>query len=205
MKFIDLSHPVSNAMPTYPSDPDISIIREKDIDTDNTLLHSFKMGTHTGTHLDVPAHIILGGKTLNNFSLTSFTGTAVKVDEISYNSLEKLEGVVEGVIYDTGWYRHFNDAEVFYGPDRPQIPEKLIEKVLELKVNFFGCDLPSVDASSTKEKPVHRALLGKNVVIYELLNNLGQLPTLKPFQFYGFPISFKDLDGSPVRAVALLD
>jgi kynurenine formamidase len=76
MKFIDLSHPVSNAMPTYPSDPDISIIREKDIDTDNTLVHSFKMGTHTGTHLDVPAHIILGGKTLNNFSLTSFTGKA---------------------------------------------------------------------------------------------------------------------------------
>ena len=64
MKLIDLSHPISNAMPTYPSDPDISIIREKDIDTDNTLLHSFKMGTHTGTHLDVPAHVIPGGKRL---------------------------------------------------------------------------------------------------------------------------------------------
>ena len=137
MKLIDLSHPISNAMPTYPSDPDISIIREKDIDTDNTLLHSFKMGTHTGTHLDVPAHVIPGGKTLNNFSLTSFTGTAVKVDEISYNSLEKLEGVVEGVIYDTGWYRHFNDAEVFYGPDRPQIPEKLIEIVIKMGYNFL--------------------------------------------------------------------
>lgn len=30
MKFIDLNHPVSNAMPTYPSDLVISIIREKD-------------------------------------------------------------------------------------------------------------------------------------------------------------------------------
>ena len=56
MKFVDLSHPMSNTMSTYPSDPDISFIREKDIDTDSTLLHSIKMGTHTGTHLDVPAH-----------------------------------------------------------------------------------------------------------------------------------------------------
>ena len=29
------------------------------------------MGTHTGTHLDVPAHVILGQKTVENFKLTS--------------------------------------------------------------------------------------------------------------------------------------
>ena len=90
MKIVDLSHPMSNAMPTYPSDPDISIIREKDIDTDNSLLHSFKMGTHTGTHLDVPAHVIPGGKTIDNFTLSSFTGSAVKVDKDSYYSLDQV-------------------------------------------------------------------------------------------------------------------
>ena len=123
MKFIYLSHPVSNAMSTYPSDPDISILREKDIDTDNTLLHSFKMGTHTGSHLDVPAHVIPGGKAVDSFPLRSFTGDAVKVDKAIWFSMEQIEGDIDGVIYDSDWYRHFNDAEIFYGPDRCRFPK----------------------------------------------------------------------------------
>ena len=86
MKFVDLSHPMSNDMSTYPSDPDISIIREKNIDTDRTLLHQFTMGTHTGTHLDVPAHIINNGKKLNDFPIKSFSGCAVKVNDLTINN-----------------------------------------------------------------------------------------------------------------------
>ena len=103
MKFVDLSHPMSNAMPTYPSDPDISIIREKDIDTDNSLAHSFKMGTHAGTHLDVPEHITPTGKTIDNYTLSSFTGTAVKVDKDSYYSLDQVVDKIYGVVYDSDW------------------------------------------------------------------------------------------------------
>jgi len=143
MKFVDLSHPVSNTIATYPTDPEVSIIREKEIDTDNTLLHSFKMGTHTGTHLDVPAHVIPGGKTVDSFPLSSFTGTAVKVNKTNLNSMDQIEDEIDGVIYETGWYRHFNDAKVFYGSDRPQIPEKLIEKILELKIFFLAVTFPA--------------------------------------------------------------
>ena len=137
MKFVDLSHPISNDMSTYPTDPDVSIVREKEIHTDRTLLHSFKMGTHTGTHLDAPIHIIPDGKTLDDFPLRAFTGTAVKVDKHSYSSLDQMKQKVDGIIYDTGWYRHFNDPEIFYGPDRPIIPESLVEKGIELGIKFF--------------------------------------------------------------------
>ena len=34
MKIIDLSHPLYNTMSTYPSDPDLTIVREKNIDKD---------------------------------------------------------------------------------------------------------------------------------------------------------------------------
>lgn len=204
MRFVDLSHPISNAMATYPSDPDVSIICEKDIETDNTLLHSFKMGTHTGTHLDVPAHVLSGGKTVDHFTLSSFTGTSIKVDKTTWRSLKQIEKKIDGIIYDSGWYRHFNDPEIYYGPDRPVIPEELIETTVQMKINFFGCDLPSVDASGYKKKPVHHALLGADIIIYESLTNLDKLPLHKPFQFYGFPLPFEKLDGSPVRAVAFV-
>ena len=90
MKYIDLSHQLTDKTLTYPSDPNIIISKEKKIKTDGSLLNSIKMGTHTGTHLDVPAHIIEKGKTLGDFPLSSFTGKSVKVDKNTFSSLKNL-------------------------------------------------------------------------------------------------------------------
>ena len=80
MKYIDLSYPISSNFQTYPSDPDIEITKEKDIEKDRTVVHSIKLGTHTGSHVDVPAHIIAGGKTLKDYPLNFFTGKAITSD-----------------------------------------------------------------------------------------------------------------------------
>ena len=73
-----------------------------------------------------------------------------------------------------------------------------------LKINFFGCDLPSVDSKGSTDKLVHRSFLENDIIIYESLTNLDKLPSLKPFEFYGFPLPFDKLDGSPVRAVGVI-
>jgi arylformamidase len=204
MRFIDLTHIISNSMSTYPSDPDVLIVKEKNIERDNTLLHSIKMGTHTGTHLDAPAHIIPDGKTVDLFPLSKFAGTAIKVNKNSYKKLELASGDINGVLYDSGWYKNYNDPKTFYGPNRPIIPNELIDKLINMKINFFGCDLPSVDISGSKEKPIHNALLQIDIIIYESLTNFNQVPVLTPFEFFGFPLPFVGLDGSPVRAVGLV-
>ncbi len=204
MIFVDLTHPISNDMTTYPSDPNVAIVREKEIHSDRSLLHRFTMGTHTGTHLDVPAHIISDGKTLNDFPLSSFTGKTVKVNLNSISELDKIDEKVDGIIFESNWYRRFNEPEIYFGSNRPEISNRLVKKAIEIGVKYFGCDLPSVDESGSKEKPIHNALLGANIIIYESLTNLNQLPLLTPFEFYGFPLPFVGLDGSPVRAIALL-
>jgi len=204
MKFIDLSHAINDRISTYPSDPDISIIREKEISSDRSLTHSFFMGTHTGTHLDVPAHIISDGKTLDVFPLSSFSGRTIKLDENSLDSFYQFEETYDGVIYETGWYKYYNNPEIFYGLERPVIPETLIDKLKISDIKYFGCDLPSVDQSGSEQKPIHHNLLESDIIIYESLTNLDQLPLLAPFDFYGFPLPFESLDGSPVRAVAVI-
>ena len=90
MKYIDLSHQIYDGMPTYPSDPDVSIKLIKSINNNNSLLHEFSMGTHTGTHLDVPAHIIPNGKTISDYSLESFFGTAILINS------KKVGGLASG-------------------------------------------------------------------------------------------------------------
>ena len=169
------------------------------------MLHSIRFGTHSGTHLDVPAHIIQGGKTLSDFGLKAFFGTAIRVDKTNYLQLKAYKGKTDTVIFDTGWYKKIDKPKTFFGGNRPVIPADLVGYIVKNNLKIFGCDLPSVDASGIKEKPVHEALLGNDVIIYESLTNLDQLPMLKPFKFYGFPLAFEDLDGSPVRAVAMID
>ena len=93
MPYIDLTHPISSSMSTYPSDPNVMISKEKSIENNNSLLHSFKMGTHTGTHLDVPAHILINGKTLDEYSLICFTGSAIRLDISNISDLNNLKKV----------------------------------------------------------------------------------------------------------------
>ena len=193
-----------DGMPTYPSDPNITICQVKSIKDNRTLLHQFTMGTHSGTHLDVPAHMIKGGKTLEDFPLSSFSGRAIKVQINKYKDLDNFNEKIDGIILDTGWYNNFNNPNIFYGSNRPNIPKDLLEFILLKKLKFFGCDLPSVDSSGIKNKPIHQALLGSEIIIYESLTNLDKLPSFKQFEFYGFPLPFIGLDGSPVRAIAKL-
>ena len=97
-------------MPTYPSDPNVSIVREKDVVSDRTLIHRISLGTHTGTHLDVPAHIIVGGKMLDDFSISTFSGRCVMIDEKTFNDLDEIEKNIDGIIYNTGWYKNYDNS-----------------------------------------------------------------------------------------------
>ena len=47
-------------------------------------------------------------------------------------------------------------------------------------------------------------LLGREILLIENLTNLDQLPAT-PFTFQCFPLKVEHADGSPVRAIALLD
>ena len=56
----------------------------------------------------------------------------------------------------------------------------------------------------TVDYPVHKILLGAGFVNTENLCNLAPLAG-KTFPYAALPLRFKDADGSPVRAVAMLE
>jgi len=65
----------------------------------------------------------------------------------------------------------------------------------------IGLDAGSADAAGSFALPAHRALLGAGLVIVENLRGLAELPPAG-FDFFCLPVL--GLDGSPVRAAALL-
>jgi arylformamidase len=54
-------------------------------------------------------------------------------------------------------------------------------------------------------EPLERALLNEEIVTFTNLVNLDFIPENIPFMFYGFPLKIMNGDGSPVRAIAILE
>ena len=74
----DLSHPIRTGMQVYPGDPTVDLAPplSSSIATARavTTLH---LGSHTGTHVDAPAHTVAGGRTMDAVSLDELVGDAL--------------------------------------------------------------------------------------------------------------------------------
>ena len=170
--------------------------------------------THQGTHLDAPFHFYNDGKTLDQMRLEQFYGQTSLVDLAPGGALEPgtpltvemflahehkfFEGAK--VIYRTGWDRMFGKPAFF--SDFPTLTLDAARWMAEKKIGLIGMDTPT---PSTDWKECHLILLHEEVemVIVEGLTRLETLP--ESFTFIGFPMNIKGRDGSPIRAVALVD
>jgi kynurenine formamidase len=213
-RLIDLSHPLVHGQLGFPGDPGLSVTVAGTIAEMGYNLTKLSMSTHQGTHLDVPYHFFDDGKTVDQMPLERFFGPATLIDlapngvlapktPISVSMLLPHEDKLQPgarVIYRTGWHRHYNTPEFF--TDYPTLAVEAAHWIAEHRIVLLGMDTgtPSVDF-----RECHWALLDKRVemVIVEGLANLDQLP--ERFTFVGFPLNIAGRDGSPIRAVAVVD
>lgn len=191
---VDLSVAIDERTPVYPGDPVISIQPHA---SSGPLLHQLQLGTHSGTHIDAPAHMLERGATLGELPLETFSGPGKLISTPNLSALEQAEvGEGDVVLFDTGAAERLYDASYF--KDFPVLPLEVAEALVRLKVRMVGLDAPSAD--NDPEYPVHRALLMAGIPIIENLTNLSALKG-RSFTVYAFPLKL-DLDGAPVRAVA---
>ncbi|WP_297495999.1 cyclase family protein, partial [Thermococcus sp.] len=90
---VDLSLPLGEDTPLYPGDPEVRIKPWALIERDGYYMNILKMGEHTGTHVDAPAHFILGGKTVDELPLEKFIGEAFVLDVRNGGGMVKLEEI----------------------------------------------------------------------------------------------------------------
>ncbi len=186
---VDLSVPISEETPVYPDDPPVGIKLWAVIDRDGYYMNVLKMGEHTGTHVDAPAHFIPGGKTVDEMPLERFAGEGLLVD------VRKGEGEVRlDEIPDEGY---FGRIILFLTGGRELSPEVALFLVAE------GAKAVGTDAMSIGDDAVHRILLSEEVPVFENLTNLEALVG-RSFTFLAFPLKIEGGSGSPVRAVAFL-
>jgi len=196
---IDLSVDLNEKTPIYPGDPETKISTAGVLTKDGYQDHYVCVGTHVGTHIDAPSHMVAGGKNLDEFPLEKFSGRGVYVKIQGGFTIEEIKtlDIREGdiVLFHTGMSEKYHDAA--YYEEYPAIPEAVADYLVEKGVKMVGVDMCSVDHPPY---PVHKIFLGSDVLIIENLTNLALLAG-KAFNVHAFPIKLQ-IDGAPARVVA---
>jgi kynurenine formamidase len=201
-----LSLKITNKLPTYPGDPVDSIFAKTKFEESGYNILSLNLGTHSGTHVDVPLHLLKNGKSIDDVPLDRFFGEAfiveilkdkkeiIRMDEIKKFDIRKNDIF----IIRTGWEKYKYKKNYF--TDFPYFDLEVADYILSKKIKALGVDMPSVDGLET-HGAFHKKLMENGVVIIEALINLKKLFGRR-MQFIALPLNIGKADGSPVRAVA---
>lgn len=177
MHLIDLSKTLEHGMNGYPGDPPVHIRVVQTIEEQGWVLRQLRMGSHAGTHVDVPSHMHEDGATLDKLPLERFFGKAQKVHAASEAFPKNV-----GLVFEEGSI----DLEMF-------------DRILAAKPSFIA-----IGGNAELEVEMEKTLLKNDILTFTDLVNLFELPYDTEFTFFGIPLKIKNGDGSPVRAFAML-
>lgn len=208
-KAIDLSLEIFPGAPTFPGDPDCAFRVHDAVASSGYNLTRVCFGTHQGTHLDAPRHYRDDGQTVDRIVLDRCVGAATVVDlsykrpgdSIDLDDLRPYEAAIRPgarILFRLGWDRLFSTESYFTA--YPGLTPALAEWLASREVYLIGTDAPGPSVADAKE--VHLILLRADIVIVEALANLDSLP--EEVFFAAAPLKLKGLDGSPVRAFAVI-
>jgi kynurenine formamidase len=212
MKIIDLSHLLNNQTPVYPGTEKPVFTQANIIDKDGFAETKICMYSHTGTHMDAPGHMISGAKSLDEFEVSQFYGSAICIDcnkvlnaTISLNDLLPFGDLIKQIdfiLLKTLWSEKWLDNEYFGA--FPTLSVQACEWLTGFNLKGIGLDTISIDKMGSQTMENHLIILRKGMVIIENLNNLQDIGN-EIFTFSCFPVRYENADGSPVRAVAILN
>ena len=80
IKIIDLTHDIKENMPVFPGTEQPFLKQANTIKKDGFKETLITMVSHTGTHIDAPAHMLLKGLHLDELPIEHFIGKALKID-----------------------------------------------------------------------------------------------------------------------------
>jgi kynurenine formamidase len=211
-KLIDLTAPMFDGAPTMPMDPKLSITWHCNLETLGYNLSRLTTSLHQGTHMDAQRHFYNDGETIDKIPLERLVVKAVRLDltskqpdtPITPEDLAPVEKYISqgiNVLLHTGWDKKFPTPAFFSG--FPYVSKELADWFVEKKVGLVGMDMPTPNGYDWKY--VHVKMLGERIVIVEGLANMEQLPLDTVFTFFSLPLKLEGRDGSPIRAIAILE
>jgi len=170
---------------------------------------------HIGTHVDAPFHFFPEKGTIESVPLERLVGPAVWLD-FSDKPAERpiTPAMLDAACVRAGTTVEPGDILLFRAWPGSHTDDGFLrcagfngaaaEWAVAKGIKALGCDLATPDDPSDMARPVHLALLSRDIPIMEHIVHLQTVPVHR-FQFVGVPLRIKGATGSPIRAMAIVD
>lgn len=218
MDIVDLSHTLDRDISIYPGDPQYSCCPALTVQKDGWNVQSISIGSHSGTHIDAPYHILDDGQTIDQVPLTRFIGPCIVIDvtgkgpreRITWDDLREyhtkmLYGAKDGaiVLLRTDWSKEWGTPKYY---DHPFLDPEAARQIMKTGIRVIGIDTLSpdethLDSAVEGDVGVHQAILGADGLIAENLTNLADIQE-GDWSVNLVPLKLGHCDGSPIRAFA---
>ena len=211
MPFFDISVSIApERTPVYPGDPGIELVEWAALARGDAANVTFlRLGAHTATHVDAPAHFIAGAAQVADMPLEILIGPAHVVeigDEVRAIDAEQVAAHVpagaERVLFKTrnsAFWAQASPQE--FRTDFTYIAADGARALVERGVRLVGIDYLSVERFKSDNFNTHTTLLARGVVIIEGLD-LRAVHAAR-YELICLPLKLAGTlgDGAPARAV----
>ncbi len=203
--WIDVSVSIKAGMVGWPGDPAVELERSLDMARgDRVNVTAMKIGSHTGTHIDAPAHFIASGPGIDELPLSTAIGRAMVIeiedtDMVTPGELVMHEiQVGERVLFKTRNSSRCRQSDSFI-EDYVSLSAEAAKYLVDCGVRMVGIDYLSVDGFKNDGLEIHRLLLEAGIWIIEGLD-LSQVKQ-GAYLLVCLPLRIAGGDGAPARVI----
>lgn len=207
MKIFDISWPISKATTGYKDRYIVGIDEIKNFNRDGVRETAIHLSSHSGTHVDAPAHFLKEGKTIDEIHLDRLIGDCIVLDmttcaeRITRDCLLAHDNEImqDRIILLRTTNSDFSPTDKF-NPHFVYLEASGAAYLAEKKVKAVGIDYLGIEHSQPGH-PTHENLLNADIVIVEGL----RLRHVQPgnYFFVCLPLNVIGTEAAPARAVLM--
>ena len=199
----DVSVPLAPGMLAYPGDPIFELEPVHRVGEARYSLSRMVLTTHTGTHIDAPAHFLPGGATIDQLPLEILLGKARVVELLARERVERADLEALDLADDLRVLLKTRMSgqmlKVGYQEDHLYLTVDAAHYLAQAGIKLVGFDYLSIDRSGSADFPAHHALLGAGVIVVEGLD-LSEVEAGE-YEMACLPLRVGGGDGAPARVV----
>lgn len=203
MKIFDITAPISEGMTVYKNlvwkKPKIKTV--SDFSTGNVFESEITMNLHTGTHVDMPLHMIEGGETSNGFDITKLISNCKVLEFTGSKEITKemlmQKDISQGDFLlfktDNSFCEEFLDDFTYLRADGA---EYLVQK----GISGVGTDALGIERSQPDHR-THKQLMNAGIIILEGLR-LKEVPE-GIYKMITLPLKIVGVESLPATSVLI--
>lgn len=202
--FIDVTLGMKKGMISFPGDPVFEmkpVLSLANSDPVNTSL--LTLCSHSGTHVDPPAHYIKGARTVDQIPLDYLIGDGIIIDMCGKTRIT-ADDIRRSNLTDhiRVFFKTDNSLRIRNGSfqeDYCCLDIDGAEFLVHMGVKLVGIDYLSIEGYESPDGTVHKTILASGAAIVEGLD-LSNAPA-GPCRIYCLPMRIENADGAPARVV----